>query len=196
MTHSNLERELETRGRELMRILLQEHLDSRRPGLCEQPVCGADGIERPRVRLHDCKLESVFGTVVASRSGYGQEGVESLHPLDAEKRKQKMGKRLSKGEKKNAKRMATVYTTEPFVRAPEDLIAEASCTLDKAKRPRPEQKRVWASLEKTPKQVISGAFAEACEYKRNHQDLYAGGVIPTITASRLSPKRNHLKVIK
>ena len=117
MTHSNLERELETRGRELMRILLQEHLDSRRPGLCEQPVCGADGIERPRVRLHDCKLESVFGTVVASRSGYGQEGVESLHPLDAEKRKQKMGKRLSKGEKKNAKRMATVatvYTTEPF----------------------------------------------------------------------------------
>jgi hypothetical protein len=274
MTHSNLERELEKRGRELMRILLQEHLDSRGPGRCVQPVCGADGVERPRVRLQDRKLESVFGTVAASRAGYGQDGVESLHPLDgelnlpaeryslelrrrvaeeaaknsfdetretiakttgghvpkrqieelakraaqdfdafyemrkckptedegtgpvlvisadgkgvvmhekdlreqtrkaAEKRKQKMGKRLSTGEKKNAKRMATVatvYTTEPFVRDPEDLIAEASCTLDKAKRPPPEQKRVWASLEKTPEQVISEAFAEACHRDPNHE---------------------------
>ena len=273
MTHSNLERELEKRGRELMRVLLQEHLDSRSPGRCEQPVCGADGIQRSRVRPHDRKLESVFGTVVANRAGYGQEGVESLHPLDAElnlpnelyslelrhrvaeeaaknsfdetfetiakttgghvpkrqveelakraaqdfdafyemrkckptedegtgpvlvisadgkgvvlheqdlreqtrkaaeKRKQKMGKRLSTGEKKNAKRMATVatvYTTDIFERAPEDLIAETSCTLDKAKRPPPEQKRVWASLEKTPEQVISEAFAEACHRDPAH----------------------------
>ena len=84
MTHSNLERELEKRGRELMRVLLQEHLDSRGPGRCEQPVCGTDGIERTRVRIQDRKLESVFGTVAASRAGYGQAGAESLHPLDAE----------------------------------------------------------------------------------------------------------------
>ena len=51
MTHSELERELETKGRELMRKLLQEHLDNRSPGKCDQPVCGADGFERPRVRL-------------------------------------------------------------------------------------------------------------------------------------------------
>lgn len=42
MDHSQLEREIEKRGRELMRILLQEHLDSRSPGRCEQPVYGAD----------------------------------------------------------------------------------------------------------------------------------------------------------
>jgi hypothetical protein len=45
----------------------------------------------------------------------------------AEKRKKKMGTRLSKGEKKNCKRMATVaavYTIDPLYRAPEDLIAE------------------------------------------------------------------------
>jgi len=43
----------------------------------------------------------------------------------AMKRKHKMGARLSKGEKRNAKRMATVaavYTIEPFVPKPEDLV--------------------------------------------------------------------------
>ncbi|MDB4444304.1 ISKra4 family transposase [bacterium] len=266
MTHSELERELEKKGRELMRKLLQEHLDNRSPGKCDQPVCGADGLERPRVRLQERKLETVFGTVSVERAGYGQDGVESLHPLDAElnlpderyslelrrrvaeeaaknsfdetlesidkntgghipkrqieelvtraaqdfdafyetrhstaatghgtgsvlvtsvdgkgvamltrdlreqtrkaaeARAHKMGKRLSKGEKKNAKRMATVatvYTVAPFVRTPEDVIAEADCTLSRKPRPRPEQKRVWASLEKEPDQVIAEALAEA-----------------------------------
>lgn len=274
MTISELERELEKRSRELMRTLVQEHLDSRGPGRCQASVWGADETERPRVRLQKRKIETVFGTVTASRVGYGQQGVESLHPLDAElnlpaeryslelrhrvaeeaaknsfdetlktivkttgghvpkrqieelakraakdfdafykmrqcnpagdqatgpvlvitadgkgvvlhekdlkeqtrkaaaKRKQKMGKRLSKGEKKNAKRMATVaavYTTDTFVRAAEDLVAEDGCTIDKAKRPRPEQKRVWASIEKSPEQVITEAFAEACHRDPNHE---------------------------
>jgi hypothetical protein len=267
MTISQLERELEKRSRELMRILLQEHLDSRGPGQCQAPVWGADGTERPRARLQTRKIETVFGTVANIRVGYGQHGVESLHPLDSElnlpveryslelrhrvaeeaaknsfdetlktigkttgahvpkrqieelakraaqdfdafykmrqcnpadnqatgpvlvitadgkgvvlhekdlkeqtrkaaaKRKKKMGKRLSKGEKKNAKRMATVaavYTTDTFVRTAEDLVADEGCAIDKAKRPRPEQKRVWASIEKAPEQVIAEAFDEAC----------------------------------
>ena len=70
MTHSELERELEKRGRELMRKLLQEHLDNRSPGQCDQPVKGADGVERPRVRLQERKLETVFGTVSVERAGY------------------------------------------------------------------------------------------------------------------------------
>ena len=37
MTHSELERELEKKGRELMRKLLQEHLDNRGPGQCDDP---------------------------------------------------------------------------------------------------------------------------------------------------------------
>lgn len=274
MTISKLERELEKRGRELMRTLLQEHLDSRSPGRCEEPVCDTEGTERPQTRLQERKIETVFGTVNESRTGYGQKGAQSLHPLDAElnvpteryslelrrrvaeeaaknsfdetfetiskttgghvpkrqleqlakraaqdfdafyekrqskpagdkstgpvlvitadgkgvvlhekdlkkqtrkaaeKRKQKMGKRLSKGEKKNAKRMATVaavYTTDTFERAPEDLVAETSCTIDKVKRPRPEHKRVWASIEKTPEQVITEAFAEAYHRDPNHE---------------------------
>ena len=54
----------------------------------------------------------------------------------AEERAHKMGTRLSKGEKKNAKRMAcvaTVYTIEPFVRTPDEVIDHDGCTL--AKRP-------------------------------------------------------------
>ena len=43
MTHSELERELEKKGRELMRKLLQEHLDNCSPGQCDDaPVLGAD----------------------------------------------------------------------------------------------------------------------------------------------------------
>ena len=71
MTHSDLERELEKKGRELMRILLQEHLEARGPGQCEQPVRGADGVERSRTRLQERKLETVFGTVSIERVGYG-----------------------------------------------------------------------------------------------------------------------------
>jgi hypothetical protein len=42
MNLSELERELKKRGLEL----LQEHVDSRSPGLCVDPVVGADGVER------------------------------------------------------------------------------------------------------------------------------------------------------
>ena len=84
MTHSDLERELEKKGRELMRVMLQEHLKARGPGQCEQPVCGADGVERSRLRLQERKLETVFGTVSVERVGYGQQATVSLHPLDAE----------------------------------------------------------------------------------------------------------------
>ena len=267
MTHSELERELEKKSRELMRTLLQEHLEARGPGEVEKPVQGADGIERTRSRLHERKLETVFGTVSVERAGYGQDGSESLHPMDAElnlpderyslelrrrvaeeaakssfdetfssigkntgghvpkrqieelvmraaqnfdafyemrqvnpaegeksdsimvisvdgkgvvmrredlreqtrkaamKREHKMKARLSKGEKRNAKRtatVATVYTITPFVRKPEELIFENKAARSQLKRPRPGQKRVWASLEKSPKEVIEEAYQEAC----------------------------------
>jgi hypothetical protein len=275
MTHSELERDLEKKGRELMRKLLQEHLQTRGPGQCAQPVRDADGVERTRVRLQERKLESIFGTVATERAGYGKEGRRSLHPLDAElnlpderyslelrrrvaeeaakssfdetlesigkttgahvpkrqieelvmraavdfdafyqmrqgqpaeieqtspilvisvdgkgvvmrtqdlreqtrkaaiKRKHKMGARLSKGEKKNAKRMATVaavYTIAPFVRKPEDLICENARA--GPYRPRPERKRVWASLEKTPEEVIEKTFEEAGNRDPEHLKMW------------------------
>ena len=274
MTHSELERELEKKGRELMRKLLQEHLQARGPGQCAQPVRSADGVERTRVRVQERKLETIFGTVSVERAGYGRQGSRSLHPLDAElnlpdkkyslelcrrvaeeaakssfdetfesigkttgahvpkrqieelvmraavdfdafyetrqgqpvvgqhngavmvlsvdgkgvvmrsqdlreqtrkaakARKHKMTARLSKGEKRNAKRMATVaavYTIAPFVRKPEELVTESNSARVEPPRPRPEKKRVWASLEKTPQEVIEKAFEEAAYRDPGHQ---------------------------
>jgi len=84
----------------------------------------------------------------------------------AEGEEHKLSKRLSKGEKNNRKRMATVaavYTIAPYYRTPEDIVAELQpvhAVGDLDERPRPEQKRVWASLVKTPERVLREAFEE------------------------------------
>lgn len=279
MDMSQLEKELEKRGRELMRTLLQEYLDKRSPGTSSEPVLDVDGIRRTERPGQERKIETVFGRVNLNRTGYADQGRGSLHPLDGElnlppdlyslelqhrvaeeaaknsfeevvetidkttgghvpkrqaeevtrraahdfdafyemrqcqvseesttgsiltitadgkgvvlhekdlreqtrkaakKRRQKMDKRLSKGEKKNTKRMATVaavYTTSPFERTPEDLLSEGGSRIDKMKCPPIENKRVWASLEKMPEEVIVEAFAEAENRDPNHDKTWVG----------------------
>lgn len=77
----------------------------------------------------------------------------------------KLKKRLSRGEKSHAKRMATVasvYSIEKFTRTPEEIIGEFSADKSyKTKRPKPVAKRVWASLEKEPETVTADIFEEA-----------------------------------
>ena len=77
-------------------------------------------------------------------------------------------KRLQPGEKQHAKRMATVaavYTTAPFVRSPEEFLRSLMPRQPGAKpplvRPRPVAKRVWASLQREPWEVIAEATLEA-----------------------------------
>ncbi len=267
LRESDLERELEKRGRELMRQLLQAHLEVRGPGEAAAPVKGLDGEERVQQRLHERGLETVFGEVRIERAGYVARGMESLHPMDgdlnlpkelyshqvrrrvadeaakssfdevirmlsettgahvgkrqveelviraaedfdafykgqyeyrpseqtgsilvitadgkgvvmrredlreatkkkAERTKHKLLNRLSRGEKRNAKRMATVagvYTVAPYERTAEDVLGCLAPQNEREKpdRPKPESKRVWASLEKTPDEVIREAFREA-----------------------------------
>jgi len=278
MAFSDLERKLAEEGQELLRLLLQGHLDLRSPGEATGPVRDAQGTERAQPpRLHERSLGSVFGPVQVQRMGYGGEGLSSLHPLDAElnlpaeryshelrrraaeeaakgsfdeavaslgrhsgtkvpkrqleqlaqraaedfdafyeqrslsadetadpllilsfdgkgvvmrhedlreatrkaaaKRQHKLSKRLTKGEKKNARRMATVaavYTIAPFVRTPEQVARGLAPihAVDKVKRPRPESKRVWASLEKTPEEVIEQAFEEAQRRDPAHEKTW------------------------
>jgi hypothetical protein len=73
--------------------------------------------------------------------------------------------RLTPGEKSNRKRMAqvaTVYSVAPFPRSAADVIHTLREADDvDTKRPRPTDKRVWASVEKSPRTVIREAFAEA-----------------------------------
>ena len=73
--------------------------------------------------------------------------------------------RLSRGEKRHAKRMATVaavYTLAPWRRTPEAIVRELHPVHEAPPaRPKPVGKRVWASLKQSPAQVIGAAFEEA-----------------------------------
>jgi hypothetical protein len=270
MTHGELERLLEKDGREVLRQLLQDHLDLRGPGEACAPVVGSGGIPMPHARPRERRLKTIFGTVTVSRLGYSAHNEETLFPRDAElnlppelyshgvqrraaeevtkvsfeqtaaaiesttgttvpkrqleelaaraamdfdgfyetrsadsvrqagktgpilalstdgkgivmrpdslreatrkaaaKRDHKMSKRLSRGEKRNCKRMAqvaTVFTIAAFVRKPEDIVTDLRPVRDTAPavvRPRPEHKRVWASVAKPPEEVIEQMFQEA-----------------------------------
>ncbi|MEK7861889.1 MAG: ISKra4 family transposase [Chloroflexota bacterium] len=85
----------------------------------------------------------------------------------------KLGQRLSKGEKRNRKRMATVaavYDLEPQVRFPSDIIADLRPMRDVSrKRPRARNKRVWASVEKSAIDVTRAVFEEAHRRDPEHR---------------------------
>jgi hypothetical protein len=300
MTHSELERELEEKGRELLRSLLQGHLELRSPGEASAPVRDAEGQERTARRLHERSLATVFGEVEVSRLGYRAEGADSLHPLDAElnlpperyshelrrraaeqvakgsydeavatlaastgtavpkrqveelvtraaqdfdafyaqksaasevagsllvlsfdgkgvvmrhedlrpatkkaaeRHQQKLSKRLSKGEKRHAKRMATVaaiYTVAPFVRTPQEVAGTLAPIHSVPRpRPRPEAKRVWASLEKDPEEVIASAFEEAHKRDRRRQKRWVAlvdGAPHQLHLLRASQRRHKIEL--
>jgi hypothetical protein len=83
----------------------------------------------------------------------------------AEERQPRLQHRRSPGEKTKTKRMSTVaavYTIEPFVRTPEQIVRELAPIHEALPvRPRPEDKRVWASLKHPPEAIIDQAFKEA-----------------------------------
>ena len=82
----------------------------------------------------------------------------------AETTPRRLHTRLAKGEKPNRKRMAqvaAVYTLARWPRTMADVLHGLHTKEEHADRPRPTQKRVWASVEHTPQHVIDDAFAEA-----------------------------------
>jgi hypothetical protein len=83
----------------------------------------------------------------------------------AEQRRPHLMHRRSKGEKSHTKRMgavAAVYTIAPFVRRPEEIVRELKPIHEAlAPRPRPEDKRVWASVKHPPETIVNQAFEEA-----------------------------------
>jgi len=279
MTHADVERLLQTEGTELLRRLFQGHLDSRGVGEAAAPVVDADGRARTHARVSERPLVTVFGPVRLARMGYGQRGVVSLYPRDAElnvpweiyshgvrrqvaeeaargsfdeavkaidrttgaevakrqveqsaaraatdfdafyesraaatpteaaetapilvlttdgkgvvmrpealreatrmaagKRQRKLRKRLAKGEKTATRRMATVasvYTIAPFYRTPEDIVRDLDGDSREAvTRPRPENKRVWASVSKEQADVIEDMFDEADRRDPEHRKAW------------------------
>ncbi len=304
MNHSELEREMEEMGRNMLRKMLQAHLDLRQPGQAVEPVRDAEGRPLEPTAVHERSVESIFGTVEVTRTGYRGEGTASLHPLDGElnlppekyslevrrraaieaskgsfdegvkalemytgahvpkrqfeelvkraaqdfdafhaqrqtalpgvaladadpvtgsilvltvdgkgvvmlpedlreptqraaaARAKTFTARLGGGRRLHAKRMASVaaiYTVAPFPRTPEQILPEsprlASRSLGEGRRetgperPRPEHKRVWASLAQSPQEVIGEMFAEAARRDPDRQKRWVAlvdGNLPQI----------------
>jgi hypothetical protein len=115
--------------------------------------------------------EATGSIVVVSADGKGvvmrREDLREATRRAAASRRPKLRKRRSRGEKSASKRMATVatvYTIAPFVRTAEEIVGELHGVEDAARRvarPRPEHKRVWASVAQEPAEVVDEAFREA-----------------------------------
>lgn len=267
MRESDLERLLEGMGRDLIRKVLQAHLDLRQPGKAMEAVRDAAGTPLTPTQEHTRNVETIFGPVEVTRTGYRAEDQPSLHPLDAglnlppekyslevrrrvameaakgsfdegvktletytgahvpkrqfeelvsraaqdfdlfyderrtraradaggesilvlsvdgkgvimrpedlreatqraaEKREKSFTARLGRDRRLHAKRMASVaavYSVDPFVRTPEEILPlRVEEEREKPTRPRPEDKRVWASLSHSPEEVIAAMFDEA-----------------------------------
>ena len=83
MNFSDIEKLLEKEGRELLRQLLQAHMDSRGDGDIGQSVSGSEGIVRTHKRLGSRQIQSIFGRIECERMGYGQRATNSLFPKDS-----------------------------------------------------------------------------------------------------------------
>jgi hypothetical protein len=86
LAHHELEELLESRGRELLRQLLQEHLDlraERERAACAAVVAGPDGRLRTRRESgHQRLLATLFGTVTVTRCAYRAPGAVNVYPAD------------------------------------------------------------------------------------------------------------------
>jgi len=96
---------------------------------------------------------------------------DALRPATAKKAAgstNKLQTRLSSGEKRNRKRMAevaTVYGLEAQPRTPDDILPPPTDgpeeARERAARPRPVRKRVWASVARPMAEVVEQCFEEA-----------------------------------
>jgi hypothetical protein len=85
LTHTDLEDRLAVSGRELIRAMIQDHLDLRavREKRIEA-VVGVEQVARTRVEnRHQRVLGTVFGPVRVERMAYRAPGVPNLYPGDA-----------------------------------------------------------------------------------------------------------------
>lgn len=126
--------------------------------------------------------EQSSGILVLSADGKGvvmrPEDLREATRKAAQTKENKLGKRLSRGEKSNRKRMATVaavYTVAPYERTPEQ-VARTLAPLHEIEQDRPkiEHKRVWASLEKSPEEVLEEAIMEGLRRDPDQQKKWVG----------------------
>ena len=90
LTACELEKLLHDRGREVLRQLLQDHLDLRalqeeqQARACRAPAASTDGIARTRLETgHGRLLATLFGTVRVTRCAWRKPGAGNYCPADA-----------------------------------------------------------------------------------------------------------------
>jgi hypothetical protein len=105
--------------------------------------------------------EKTSEVLVATLDG---KGVPMKKPPADEPRPKRRRKKGEKPNKKREARVAAVYTVEPYVRTVDDVLKDygPSGPVKEAPRlrPRPEEKRVWASLKKSKDEVFDEVAAE------------------------------------
>jgi hypothetical protein len=83
LSHGELEDDLDHRGRELLRRLLQDHLDLRARREQRTEVSAADGVSHGSVEVgHKRTLATIFGNVTVERLAYRHRAKPNLHPAD------------------------------------------------------------------------------------------------------------------
>ena len=103
-----------------------------------------------------------------------QEDLRPATQKAAKSGQHKKQTRLSRGEKRNRKRMATVasvYDIAPHSRCADSIIG--SKKEQNSQSPKASNKRVWASVEKSPREVIKQMFAEARHRDPNQRREWA-----------------------
>jgi hypothetical protein len=110
--------------------------------------------------------EATWDPLVMSLDGKGivmrQDSLREATRKVAEGERHKLKTRLSRGEKRNRKRMATVatvYSIEGQVRDAEAIMGLKEA--DDTHKPRTRNKRVWASVQREPQAVTEEVFQEA-----------------------------------
>jgi len=114
--------------------------------------------KQPEKSKSDFLVISLDGKGVVMRKDSLRESTRKA----SERERHKMKTRLSRGEKSNRKRMATVasvYSVAEYHRTPEQIMNVEDGPVEP--RPRPANKRLWASLTRKPEDIAKDAFDEA-----------------------------------
>ena len=141
--------------------------------------------------------------LVLSADGKGivmrSEGLREQTRRNAEASSHKLEKRLSKGEKGNRKRMATVaavYDLALVPRTVDDVLVELDGQM-RTPRPKAENKRVWASITRSSREIIAEMFAEAERRDPRHECIWVvlvDGNLAQIRQIRAEASRRGVRV--
>ena len=148
--------------------------------------------------------EPTGALLVISTDGKGivmrREGLREATRRRAEQCAHKVETRLTPGEKRDRKRMAqvaTVYTVDPWQWTAADVLHTLRNDETERQRPKPRDKRVWASVAHSGRAVVREAFDEALRrdpHKQRRWVVLVDGDLTQLAAVKKEAKRLGVKV--